>query len=108
MITAIYSLSHIYGAEIWIAFWLICFFLYAAICLLIPYNRSKRGIKTVLLHAFIAAVSVDLIWMLVYYPGGSYINYGIGAVCGWSVWIVALVIAGVTAAQKNIRYRKQG
>ena len=78
MITAIYSLSQVHGAEWWLLFWLICAAAYVGISFLIKHNRTKRGIKTALIGLLIAEVLMDLVWAVIYYHKGTYTNYGIG------------------------------
>lgn len=104
MITAIYSLSQVHGAELWLLFWFICLVAYWGICYIFKPNRTKSGIKTVLIGLLIAEVVIDLIWAIIYYHNGSYINYGIGAVYGLFMWIPVLVITAIVVTAKN---RKQ-
>ena len=103
MITAIYSLSQVHGAELWLLFWFICLVVYLGICYIFKSNRTKSGISTVLIGLLIAEVIVDLIWAIIYYHNGSYINYGIGAVYGLFTWIPILLI---TAAIVTINNKK--
>ncbi len=101
MITAIYSLGGVHGAEIWLLFWALCAAAYFGICAIFKENRGKSGMKEVLLWGLIAEFAVDLIWALVYYNNFSYINYGIGAVYGLIIWPVFLMAAGIMATVKN-------
>ena len=82
MVTAIYSLTFVHGAELWLLFLGICVVIYLCIGLLIKQNRTKKGIKNMLIGLLIAEVFTDLIWAIIYYHNGTYINYGIGAVYG--------------------------
>lgn len=107
MITAIYSLSRVHGAEIWLLFWLACVAVYLGISLLIKRNRTKKGIKNVLLGLLLAEVIIDLIWAMIYYRNGTYLNYGIGAVYGLLLWVPVLAAAfGIVTAQ-NTRTGRQ-
>ena len=102
MITAIYSLTYVHGAELWLLFWLLCVIGYLGICLLIKANRTKTGIRTTMIGLLIAEVIIDLIWAIVYYHNGTYLNYGIGAVYGVVFsWIPALIITAVIVTVKN-------
>lgn len=49
MVTAIYSLSQVHGAELWLLFWFICVVVYLGISLFIRHNCTKKGIKNVLI-----------------------------------------------------------
>ena len=107
MITAIYSLSQVHGAELWLLFWFICAVVYAAICFLIPHNRTGKGGKNVLIGLLIAEVIIDLIWALIYYRNGTYLNYGIGAVYGLFLWVPVLAAASVIVTAVNKKAERQ-
>ena len=101
MVTAIYSLSYVYGAELWLLFWFICLVAYLFICCAIKSNRTKSGMKTILIGALIAEVIVDVTWALIYYHNGIYANYGVGAVYGLLMWVPVLIITAIIATIRN-------
>lgn len=101
MVTAIYSLSQVHGAELWLLFWLVCVVIYLGISFLIKHNRTKKGVKNVLIGLLIAEVINDLIWAIIYYHKGTYLNYGIGAIYGLLLWIPILVVTLVIITAKN-------
>lgn len=101
MVTAIYSLSQVHGAELWLLFWFICIVVYFGICMLIKQNRTKRGIKNVLIGLLIAEVINDLAWAIIYYHNGTYLNYGIGAVYGLILWVPVLLVTLFVVTHKN-------
>lgn len=101
MVTAIYSLSQVHGAELWLLFWITCAVIYVGICLAAKKNRTKRGVRAILIGLLIAEVIADLIWAVIYYRNGAYINYGIGAVYGLIVWIPVLIVTGFIVTEKN-------
>lgn len=103
MVTAIYSLSQVHGAELWLLFWLVCVVLYLGISLLIRSNRTKNGIKNLFLGLLIAEVTIDLIWAIIYYHNGNYFNYGIGAVYGVLLWVPILTVTLIFVTIKNRR-----
>lgn len=103
MVTAIYSLSQVHGAELWLLFWLACVVLYLGIGLLIRSNRTKKGIKNLFLGLLIAEVIIDLIWAIIYYHNGTYFNYGIGAVYGILLWVPILTVTLIFVTIKNRR-----
>ena len=106
MVTAIYSLSFVHGAELWLLFWGICVIIFLAIGLLIKQNRTQKGIKNMLIGLLIAEVITDLIWAIIYYHNGTYINYGIGAVYGLLLWIPVLVVTLIIVTLKNGKNKK--
>ena len=106
MVTAIYSLTFVHGAELWLLFWGICVIIYLAIGLLIKQNRTQKGIKNMLIGLLIAEVITDLIWAIIYYHNGTYMNYGIGAVYGLLLWIPILVGTLIIVTIKNGKNEK--
>lgn len=101
MVTAIYSLSFVHGAELWLLFWFVCLIAYVGACCLIKANRTKKGIKTTLIGLLIAEVIIDIVWAIIYYHNGTYLNYGIGAVYGLALWIPVLIITGIVVTMRN-------
>ena len=101
MVTAIYSLSQVHGAELWLLFWFLCLVAYLILCFAIKCNRTKQGRKRVFIGLLVVEVVVDLIWAIIYYRNSVYINYGIGAVYGMFVWVPALIIAAIIVSNKN-------
>ena len=106
MVTAIYSLTFVHGAELWLLFWGICVVVYLCIALLIKQNRTKKGFKNILIDLLIAEVITDLIWAIMYYHNGTYLNYGIGAVYGLLLWIPVLVVTQIIVTIKNGKNEK--
>ena len=101
MVTAIYSLSQVHGAELWLLFWLVCVAVYLGIGFLIKDNRTKNGAKNVLIGLLIAEVIIDLMCAIIYYHNGTYLNYGIGAVYGLLLWVPFLAVTLVAVTVKN-------
>lgn len=95
MFTAFYSLTHVYGAEIWLGFVFICAGLYLALCCLFRRNRSKESFLRVLLGLLVSDIVCDAVWMAAFYPGGEYYNYGLGgAYMALLAWPSLLMITG--------------
>lgn len=101
MVTAIYSLSQVHGAELWLVFWFVCVVAYLGISFLIRYNRTKKGIKNVFIGLLVAEVIIDLTWAIIYYHNGTYLNYGIGTVYGLLLWVPVLAVTLAIIAAKN-------
>ena len=104
MATAIYSLSFVHGAELWLLFWLVCVIAYMGLCFMIKPNRTRRGIKTVFIGLLVAEVLIDVIWAVIYYHNGTYLNYGVGAVYGLVLWVPILVITLIVVTMKNKKW----
>lgn len=89
MITALRSVSLVNGGTLWLLFWVICAAIYLIFCL-IRKHTLKKGI--VFLGLAIAEIVIDLFWTFLYYPQGTYIEYGLSAIFGLLAWIPVLVI----------------
>ena len=107
MVTAIYSLSQVHGAELWLLFWLVCGGVYLGVGFLIKPNRTKKGIKNLLIGLLIAEVIIDIMWAIIYYHNGTYLNYGIGAVYGLLLWVPVLAITLLFVTAKTKKATKQ-
>jgi hypothetical protein len=101
MITAIISMSFVTGAKMWLIGWLVCTLIYFVVLLLKRSNRTKNGIKNILLTFLLAGFLVDLVWALIYYNKSGYVNHGIGAVYVLLLWPAALAISGFAASMLN-------
>lgn len=106
MVTAIYSLSKVHGAELWLLFWLACVAVYLVISFLLKDNRTKKGVKNVLIGLLVAEVIIDLLWAMIYYHNGTYLNYGIGAVYGLLLWVLVLAVTLFIITATNKRAEK--
>lgn len=103
MLTAMYSLGHVVGAEIWVLGMLVCALLYMGVCCLFRKNRNRRGLKRILLGLLTAEVICDGTWAAVFYHGGAYHNYGIGAACGLLLWPGLLFFTGLVVTMINTK-----
>ncbi len=56
-----------------------------------------------LIGLLIAEVVIDIVWAIIYYPNGTYMNYGVGAVYGAAVWIPVLLVTFVAINTINRR-----
>jgi hypothetical protein len=101
MITAIISTAYANGAEMWLIGWLACMLLYFAVLILFRRNRTKNGVKNILLCFLSAEFIVDLAWSLIYYDRAGYVNHGLAAVYWLLLWPAALLVSGILASKLN-------
>lgn len=101
MFTAIYSLDKVVGAEIMLAGWILCAVVYVVVCGLFRANRTKSGMRIVLLALLGAEVVADALCAFVYYDSGNYVNCGIGGTYGLLLWPLALLILGPLVTKHN-------
>lgn len=99
MLTALFSLNKVNGAEIWLFAWFCCALGYFGLALLAKQHRTLTGIKNLAFWFLAAAILTDLVWALLYYDHVNYVNRGIGAVYGFLLWPLALVTAGIFAGK---------
>ena len=103
MITAIFTLSQVRGAELWILFWGISLVAYIGIGYRLKSNHTKQGIKNLLIGLLIAEVANDLVWSIAYYFNGGLLYYGVGLVYGLCLWVPLLLITLIIVTTKNKR-----
>lgn len=94
MITMLYSLGHVVGADVALLGFLVCTLVYFGVCFLLPQNR-KGGKKRVLLGWGISEALFDAALCCFYYPNGSYVNHGLGGATACLLWPVLLLFAGL-------------
>lgn len=102
MVTAFYSIGKVTGAEIWVSGFFVCILFFAAVCLLFKANRTKKSIIAILLSLLVAEIICDITWFLIYFPGGSYTNYGMNGIVWLMLWPAILILAGVIGSVRNI------
>ena len=106
MLTLIYALfDGVVGMEITLIGYGLCAVLYFVICFLFRCNRSGKG--RVLIGWLVCELICDVLWYVIYYPDGYYVNYGIGGAAGMLLWPAALVGAAAMVSSVNAnRYSK--
>ena len=92
MLTAVYSLGRVNGAEVWLAGWLIC----AAAFFLVGFLRkeNRNAVEFVRRMSGLLAVGalVDIAWFFYFYPDGEYTNPGIVGAYVLLLWPLALTV----------------
>ena len=74
MVTAIYSLDKVNGADVMLLGWIICGAIYLLACLLIRENRRRHGLWNILWYLLVSEIVTDIIWAILYYEDGSYVK----------------------------------
>lgn len=96
MITSACALGqHITGADIWLAGCVVCFLLACVLSFAARPNRGKNLLRTAA-GLVISAVLCDILWLLIYFPGGEYANPGLAA-AGWLLLYPLCLAAGGAA-----------
>lgn len=101
MITGLYALGRVVGADWLIMGFLVCALIYLSLCCMFEQNRKKAGLNRVLIFLFATASFCDLIWYFLYFPGGEYVNRGIGSVVGALIWPGLLFLSGIVVTLIN-------
>lgn len=88
------------GAEIWFIFFLICGAFYLLMSFLWRCNR--RGWLLVFIGMITAGVICDAAWYLAFFPGGEYLNSGLGSMYLLLLWPEMLMITDIIITAFNI------
>lgn len=69
------------------------------------FNRTRKGAAVLMLALFLALAVCDIVWNAVYFPGGSYKNYGLGGIFGLLLVLLLPIAAFIAAAvnEKNVK-----
>lgn len=103
MITALYSLSRVSGAELTLIWYLGWCLLYFLLCSLAKDNRTHQCLHRMALGWLIAEVICDGAWFAFYFPSGHYVNHGIGSMYASLLWPVLLLLAGLVVTAINAK-----
>lgn len=95
MLTAVYSLGRVRGAEVWLAGWAVCAAVFFLVGFLRKENRNVREFGRRLNGLLFAGAIVDLVWFYSYYPGGTYANPGIAGAYRLLLWPAVLVLTAL-------------
>lgn len=101
MVTAIYSLDKVNGAEVMIFGWVVCAVIYVIGCFLPKGNRSWQGCREIFWYLLASEIVTDIIWTILYYEDGHYINHGLGSIYGVLIWPMILLAAGIFVTMQN-------
>ena len=93
MVTCLYGIGRVVGAECMAVLYGACLLLCILCGFLFRCNRAPKNRKRFLLGMLIVAVCADLGMFLLLFPGGEYRNYGIGAACGAALFPLLLMAA---------------
>ncbi len=88
MITAIYALDSVVGAEFWLIGCVFCLLLSMAVAL--GSKNNRKPLLPTVSAIVLSAVLCDVFWFFRYFPGGEYINMGIAS--AWQLLLYPLCI----------------
>lgn len=104
MLTMLYMLlDGISGMEISLLGYAVCVAVYFLICFLFRSNRAGKGI--VFLSWLICELLCDVLWYLIFYQNGNYVNYGIGGTTVLFLLPGTLFVAAVSVTVINDKKR---
>ena len=78
MLTALYSVGSVAGADLWMKVVLLTSLAYFLICFSFRRSRSGRGVLTVLMGWLLTELLCDMVWLAWFWPGGAQWRPGIG------------------------------
>ena len=94
MLTALYSVGSVAGADLWMKVVLLTSLAYFLICFSFRRSRSGRGVLTVLMGWLLTELLCDVVWLAEFWPGGMYHNGGLESAVVLLLWPVLLCLAG--------------
>ena len=89
MLTALYSVGSVAGADLWMKVVLLTSLAYFLICFSFRRSRSGRGVLTVLMGWLLTELLCDMVWLAWFWPGGAYRNGGLGSAVALLLWACA-------------------
>ncbi len=101
MLTAIYALGRVVGAEIWLAGCLVCLLAAFGGTFAAKANRRREKRRTSVLGIVIPGLLCDLAWFFLYFPGGEYRNMGLAAAGGLLLYPICLGLGAGIASGLN-------
>ena len=78
MLTALYSVGSVAGADLWMKVVLLTSLAYFLICFSFRRSRSGRGVLTVLMGWLLTELLCDMVWLAWFWPGVPQWRPGIG------------------------------
>jgi len=103
MLTAVYSLGRVSGAEVWLAGWAICAAAFLLLGLLRKENRNIREFNRRMNGLLAAGAIVDIVWFRFYYPEGIYVNPGIAGAYVLLLWPALLAVTALVLRVRRNR-----
>lgn len=94
MLTALYSVGSVAGADLWMKVVLLTSLAYFLICFSFRRSRSGRGVLTVLMGCCSQNCCATWYGFAWFWPGGAYRNGGLGSAVALLLWPVLLCLAG--------------
>lgn len=94
MLTALYSVGSVVGADLWMKGVLLTSLAYFLICVSFRRSRSGRGVLAVLMGWLLTELLCDVVWLAEFWPGGMYHNGGLESAVVLLFWPVLLCLAG--------------
>ncbi|MBS6532972.1 MAG: hypothetical protein KH338_04975 [Oscillospiraceae bacterium] len=94
MLTALYSVGSVVGADLWMKGVLLTSLAYFLICVSFRRSRSGRGVLAVLMGWLLTELLCDVVWLAEFWPGGMYHNGGLESAVVLLLWPVLLCLAG--------------
>lgn len=92
MITAIVStIGNVSDAKLWLGGFFLCAALYVVFNLFRKANRTKKGIKLLLIGLLVAEIICDIFWKFCFYPRGEYVNPGLAGIFSLLAWPLLLI-----------------
>lgn len=102
MLTMLYMLlDGVVGMEICLVGYAVCVAAYFLVCFLLRPNRAGKRRIVVALGWLISELLCDVIWYLIFYQNGDYVNFGIGGAAAMLLLPGTLFLSAVITTAVN-------
>ena len=100
MITVLMSLGQVNGAWAGLLGIVLSAAAYLALCFAFSRNRGQ-GRRRVWYFLLLTEVVCDIFWRFYYFPGGEYVNHGLGGMAAMFAWPLLLAVSFVVVMAIN-------
>ena len=95
MFTSIYALKWVIGAKIWLIGCIICLIIAFVAAFSIKTNRKRPN------------CIIDVVWFLMYFPNGEYVNMGLASASGLLLYPFILALGVTIVSMINNDHTKE-
>ena len=104
MLISLYSIAHVHGGWLWALLTFLCTAIYLVVCLLSCTEHSWKARLPIFIGLLCGEIICDVLWYLIYFPGGVYFNYGLGGIGGLLLWPFLLMGIGALVVNKGKKH----
>ena len=107
MFTSIYALKWVIGANIWLIGCIICLIIAFVAAFSIKTNRKKPNSIVAVIGIILSEILGDVVWFLMYFPNGEYVNMGLASASGLLLYPFILALGVTIVSMINNDHAKE-